>query len=126
MLALLPTKSPAPMMPPIEISATCRERNVRLSVGTAGGDTAIGEQFTQTPPRAVIGKSRRTPETEHEVPVPRLRGARLAPHRLPGTAGDAATGRRGARIASVGCVSRRVHRRLFRAESVVRGRSGPP
>jgi hypothetical protein len=55
MLALLPTKRPAPMMPPIEISATCRERKLRLSDGTAGGETAIGEQFTQTSPRAVIG-----------------------------------------------------------------------
>src|SRR5262245_36791826 len=67
MLALLPTKRPAPMMPPIEISATCRERSVRLSVGTAGGEAAIGEQFTQTPPRAVIGV-RATPETPMKSP----------------------------------------------------------
>ena len=30
------------MIPPIEISATCRERRVRLSVGAAGGEAAIG------------------------------------------------------------------------------------
>src|SRR5262245_11559867 len=41
MLALLPTNSPAPMMPPIEISATCRQRSVRLTVRTAGGETAL-------------------------------------------------------------------------------------
>src|SRR5262245_41856959 len=58
MLTLLPTNSPAPMMPPSEISATCRERNVRLSVGTAGGEAAIGAEFTQMPPRAVIGDLR--------------------------------------------------------------------
>jgi hypothetical protein len=40
-LALLPTNKPAPMMPPIEINATCRERSVRLSVGATGGKATI-------------------------------------------------------------------------------------
>src|SRR5688572_757778 len=53
MLALLPTNNPAPMLPPPENSGTCRERRERLSVGTAGGVTAIGAKCTQTPRRMV-------------------------------------------------------------------------
>jgi hypothetical protein len=41
MFALLPTNNPAPMMPPIEISATCRGRKVRTSVGAAGEEADI-------------------------------------------------------------------------------------
>src|SRR5688572_26446196 len=69
MLALLPTKRPAPMIPPIEISATCRERKVRLSVGAAGGETAINEQFTQMSPRAVILRSRSTRRSRMKSPL---------------------------------------------------------
>ncbi len=32
MAALLPTKSPAPMMPPMAIIVTCRERRLRVSL----------------------------------------------------------------------------------------------
>src|SRR5687768_3987423 len=126
MLTLLPTKSPAPMMPPSEMSATCRERSVRRSEGTAFGETAIGAQFTQTPARAVIGASCPTPETRNEVDVPRLRCARGAPHRLPGAARADASGHGdGVARRTLGGVPRRLHRGVFPAQSELCRLPGP-
>ena len=39
MATLLPTKSPAPMMPPMVIIATCRGRSERLSSWDSAGAT---------------------------------------------------------------------------------------